>query len=58
MGEGEELVIALEKAGSEVARQRGSHVLFVHAGKTIKPGTFSGILRKAGLTVEELQGLL
>jgi len=34
--------------GEAVARQRGSHVQFVHAGKTIKPGTFSEMLRKAG----------
>lgn len=65
---GDELVNALKKAGFEGARQRGSHVQLtkqveggkvtfpvpVHAGKIIKPGTLNGILRKAGLTVEEL----
>ena len=69
---GEELVSALKKAGFEVARQRGSHVQLrkwtegekvtfpvpVHVGKTIKPGTLRGILRIAGLTVEQLRELL
>ncbi len=69
---GEELVKALQRAGFEVARQRGSHVQMgkwiegekvtfpvpVHQGKTLKPGTLSGILRKAGISVEQLRALL
>jgi len=66
---GEELVRALGKAGFEIARQRGSHVQLrrflpdgrkvtfpvpVHSGRTMKTGTLRGILRLAGMTVEEL----
>jgi len=69
---GEELVKALEKEGFEIARQRGSHVQMrkfvegdkvtfpipIHKGKTLKPGTLQGILRKAGISVERLIELL
>jgi len=69
---GEELVKALQKEGFEVARQRGSHVQVrkyvggkkitfpvpVHKGRTLKPGTLRGILRKAGISVERLLELL
>jgi len=62
----------LERAGFEVARQRGSHVQVrryirgekvtfpvpVHGGRTVKPGTLHGILRKANLSVEQLTELL
>jgi predicted RNA binding protein YcfA (HicA-like mRNA interferase family) len=70
---GSELVRALQRIGFRITRQRGSHVQLrreeadgsattfpvpVHAGKTIKTGTLSGILRKAGLNVEEFRKLL
>ena len=69
---GEELVKALEKERFEIARQRGSHVQMrkfvegdkvtfpipIHKGKTLKPGTLQGILRKAGISVERLIELL
>jgi len=69
---GEELVKALEKKGFEIGRQRGSHVQMrkfvegdkvtfpipVHKGKTLKTGTLRGILRKAGISVEQLIELL
>ena len=69
---GEELVKALQKANFEIARRKGSHVQLrkfvggrkvtfpvpVHKGKTLKPGTLKGILRKAGLSPEELERLL
>ena len=69
---GEELVEALEKERFEIARQRGSHVQMrkfvkgdkvtfpipIHKGKTLKPGTLRGILRKAGISVERLTELL
>lgn len=69
---GEELVKALQKAGFEVARQKGSHVQVrkyigdekvafpvpIHKGKILKLGTLRGILRKAGLSVERLGELL
>ncbi len=69
---GEELVKALQKVGFEIARQKGSHVQMrkyvkgekvtfpvpVHKGKTLKPGTLRGILRKADVTVARLLELL
>jgi predicted RNA binding protein YcfA (HicA-like mRNA interferase family) len=69
---GDKLVKALKKEGFEVVRQRGSHVQMrkyiegkkvtfpvpVHKGKTLKPGTLQGILRKAGISVERLRELL
>lgn len=68
---GTELLRALRAAGWEEARQRGSHVILrhaeqpggrivvpVHRGRTLKAGTLNAILREAGLTVDELVGLL
>ena len=70
---GAELVRALEKAGFLVVRQRGSHVQLrrvepdgrvttfpvpVHAGRTMKRGLLHGILRKAGMDLEQLIELL
>ena len=69
---GEELVKALQREGFEIARQKGSHVQMrkyvkgekvtfpvpVHKGKTLKPGTLRGILRKADVAVERLLELL
>jgi predicted RNA binding protein YcfA (HicA-like mRNA interferase family) len=70
---GAELVHALQKIGFRITRQRGSHVQLrrdmpdgtvvtfpvpVHAGKTMKPGTLKGILRLAGLEVENLLEIL
>ena len=69
---GEELVKALQREGFELARQKGSHVQVrkyvegekvtfpvpVHKGKTLKPGTLRGILRKADVSVERLLELL
>jgi len=70
---GADLVRVLQKAGFTVARQRGSHVQLrreepdgsvttfpvpVHAGKDLKKGTLKGILRKAGMDVDDLAGIL
>ena len=67
---GRELLRALERAGFEFERQRGSHAVLInrergraavvplHGGRDIPPGTLRGILRQAGLTVEELHWLL
>jgi len=66
------LVKALQRESFELARQKGSHmqvrkyvegrkVTFpvpVHEGKTLKPGTLKGILRKADVSVERLLELL
>ncbi len=70
---GPQLLQALRQAGFETVRQRGSHVQVrregpdgsvvtfpvpAHVGKAIKRGTLSGILRKAGMGVEQLRSLI
>lgn len=66
---GKALVRALERAGFEVVRQRGSHYMLrhpdgrtttvpVHAGETIGPGLLSKILRDTEISKEELRALL
>ena len=66
---GKQLIAALNKAGFEVIRVRGSHhflrhadgrstVVPVHAGETIGPGLLSQILRDCELSREQLAGLL
>ena len=65
----EQVISALEKAGFQIARQRGSHVrlrhedgrvvtVSVHAGQDIGRGLLRKILRDAGLTPEDLLRLL
>ena len=71
--EGRALVRAMEQDGFEVARIKGSHFILqktfgdgemvtipvpVHAGRIIKVGTLSGILRKARTSRERLVMLL
>ena len=65
-----EVIRALKRAGFAEWRQRGSHLhlkrlsdntrvtIPVHRGRTIPPGTLRGIIRDAGLTVEEFVDLL
>lgn len=65
---GQECVKALEKAGFYVARQRGSHIILrrdepfgrvsVPNHKELDTGTLKGIIREAGLSVDEFIGLL
>lgn len=66
---GRQLVAALNKAGFEVVRIKGSHhvlrhpdgrstVVPVHAGEAIGPGLLSRILRSADLSREQLAALL
>jgi len=66
---GQELVVALRRAGFEVIRVKGSHyflrhpdgrctVVPVHRGETIGPGLLSKILRDCEMTKEELFALL
>lgn len=63
------LIAALERAGFETARQKGSHVRLrhpdgrvvtvpVHAGQDIGRGLLRKILRDADITVEEFLRLL
>jgi predicted RNA binding protein YcfA (HicA-like mRNA interferase family) len=52
---------ALQKMGFAVVRQRGSHIVLrrgasgcvVPNHKEIRPGTLAGILKQAGVSVEE-----
>ncbi len=66
-----EVVRALQRAGFSVTRTSGSHcrlvhdtdptrqvTIPVHSGKDLKRGTIQGILRQAGLTVEEFNAFL
>ena len=60
---GREVVRGFEKHGWEVARQRGSHIIMVKAGrnvtlsipdhKEVARGTLRSLIRSAGLTIEE-----
>ena len=65
---GRQAVAAFRRAGFEVRRQRGSHVILVKVGLSqtlsvpdhgrLKPGTLRALIRKAGLNVEEFLALL
>jgi predicted RNA binding protein YcfA (HicA-like mRNA interferase family) len=66
---GKDLIAALERAGFEVTRTRGSHYFLrhsdgrvttvpVHSGETIGPGLLSKILRDTKLSRSELENLL
>jgi predicted RNA binding protein YcfA (HicA-like mRNA interferase family) len=58
---GQEAVNALQRLGFEVTRQRGSHIMMrrgssgcvVPNHREIKIGTLGGVLRQAGVSVEE-----
>jgi len=58
---GSEAVGALQRLGFEVTRQKGSHIVMrrgpsgcvVPNHREIKSGTLSGILRQAGVSVDE-----
>lgn len=64
------IIIALQRTGFVVVRQRGSHIrlqkrtkdkiikLTVPAHKPVKRSTLARILRDAGLTIEEFKELL
>ncbi len=65
-----EVVRALERAGFERWRQRGSHLTLyrvidgraltvpIHFRKTVPKGTLHAIIKQAGLTVEDFLDLL
>ena len=65
---GKECIAALQRAGFEQVRQKGSHVFMVRRTpfnaasvplhKELDRGTLRGILRDCGLTVEEFVALL
>jgi len=68
MFSGGSVVKALRRVGYVVDHQRGSHVFMYHLEKNssliiplhneLKKGTLHGILKKAGLSIEELKALL
>lgn len=64
-----QLIRALKRKGWEIDRVRGSHYVLVHPtfrralpvpfhNRDLKRGTLSGIIRSAGITVDELRALL
>jgi len=63
---GAEAVRALQRLGFEVTRQRGSHIVLrrgfsgcvVPNHREIKVGTLAGVLRQAGVSVEEFTSAL
>ena len=65
---GAEAVKAFEKAGWKQSRQKGSHVsltqnnnpivLTVPLHRELKPGLLRGLIRSAGLSVDEFAALL
>jgi len=65
---GRDLVCALAKAGWQMARQRGSHMILVKDGsiatlsvpdhREVAKGTLRGLIRSSGLSVDEFLELL
>ena len=63
---GAEAVRALERLGFVIARQRGSHIVMrrgssgcvVPNHREVKVGTLAGVLRQAGVSVEEFTAAL
>lgn len=66
---GREVVKALQKAGYEKDRQRGSHIVLRHTTpphrritipdhREVTKGMLRAIIRQAGLTVDEFKALL
>jgi len=65
---GRQAVAAFRRAGFEVKRQRGSHIILAKAGfpetlsvpdhKELKPGTLRALIRKAGLTIDQFEQLV
>ena len=63
---GSEAMRALERLGFEVTRQKGSHIVMrrgssgcvVPNHREVKVGTLSGVLRQAGVSVEEFIAML
>ena len=63
---GAQAVRALERLGFVVARQRGSHIVMrrgsvgcvVPNHRELKTGTLAGVLKQAGVSVEEFTNVL
>jgi predicted RNA binding protein YcfA (HicA-like mRNA interferase family) len=65
---GREAVRAFERAGWKISRREGSHIILTKSGtsvtlsvpdhREVRRGTLRSLIRKAGVTVEELVSLL
>jgi len=65
---GREAVRAFERAGWKVSRREGNHIILTKIGtlvtlsvpdhRELRRGTLRSLIRKAGVTVEELVSLL
>ncbi|MCH7997849.1 MAG: type II toxin-antitoxin system HicA family toxin [Chloroflexi bacterium] len=65
---GRQAVSAFERAGFEIRRQRGSHIIMTKPAspetlsvpdhREIRIGTLRALIRKAGLTVDQFEDLL
>lgn len=65
---GRQAVAAFQKAGFEILRRRGGHIIIVKDDiaimlsvpdhRQLKPGTPRALIRKAGLTAQEFEELL
>ena len=63
---GSEIIRALERLGFRQVRQKGSHVILKRGSsgcvvpfhREVKVGTLAGLLRQAGVTVEEFLAAL
>ena len=67
---GRQVVRALERAGFVLDHHTGGHAILwhperrrsasvpLHGGRDLRPGTLRAIIRQAGLSIEEFDGLL
>lgn len=65
---GKEVLAALRRMGFDIDHQKGSHIfmhnlernisVIVPLHKEIKKGTLNNIIKKAGITLNELKGLI
>jgi predicted RNA binding protein YcfA (HicA-like mRNA interferase family) len=64
---GKDAVRAFERLGYRIVRQKGSHVIMKHEGRssltvplrsTLKRGTLRGLISQSGYTVEEFTAVL
>ena len=68
--EGKDLARVARKLGFVLDRQKGSHAVYLrtadharivipmHSGRSIRPGTLSGILEDLGISADQLRELL
>ena len=49
-----DVIKVAKKLGFQFDRQSGSHAVYIHPGKDIKPKTLKGIIDDMGVTIDEL----